>query len=133
MYDHFSTPAHQARVKAALTPGHPGHELHPDLDVRPGDPVVEKTRFSAFIQGSSDLDARLRKAGIDTVIITGVVSNTCCESTARDAMMLNYRTVFVSDGNGAMTDDEHNATLGNIFRMFGDVATTDEIIARLRR
>jgi ureidoacrylate peracid hydrolase len=93
--------------------------------------VIEKRRFSALIQGSSDLDRRLREMGIDTVVIMGVVTNSCCECTARDAMMLNYKTVFASDGNGARTDDEHNATLGNILRLFGDVATTDEIIARL--
>lgn len=46
-------------------------------------------------------------------------------------MMLNYKTVFVSDGNAAHTDEEHNATLANILRVFGDVLSTDEIIARL--
>ena len=92
---------------------------------------VEKNRFSAFIQGSSDLDRLLKARGIDTVIVTGTVTNTCCESTARDAMMLNYKTVMVSDANAATTDDEHNATLANILRIFGDVMSTDEVIALL--
>jgi ureidoacrylate peracid hydrolase len=63
--------------------------------------------------------------------VTGTVTNVCCESTARDAMMLNYKTVFVADGNATRTDVEHNATLASILRAFGDVLTTDEIIARL--
>ncbi len=97
------------------------------LDVKPHDLKVEKNRFSAFIQGSSDLDKLLKERGIDTVLVTGTVTNTCCESTARDAMMLNYKTVMVSDANAAATDDEHNATLANILRIFGDVMSTDEV------
>ncbi len=73
----------------ALTDGNEGAELWPDLDIRPGDEVTIKRRFSALIQGSSDLGERLGAAGIDTLIITGTATNVCCESTARDAFMLN--------------------------------------------
>jgi ureidoacrylate peracid hydrolase len=131
--EHMSGPVFRDAEIAALTPGSHGHALHDDLDVRDGDMVIEKTRFSAFIQGSCDLDSRLREAGIDTVIITGTVTNTCCESTARDAMMLNYKTIFVSDANACRTDEEHNTTLGNILRIFGDVASTQEVIGRLKQ
>jgi ureidoacrylate peracid hydrolase len=116
---------------AELTPGAHGFELHADLDVRPDDLTVIKRRYSAFIQGSSDIDRRLREAGIDTVIIVGTLTNVCCESSARDAMMLNYRLVFVSDANAALSDAEHNATLASILRVFGDVASTDEVVALL--
>ena len=116
-----------------LTPGARGFELYADLDVRPDDLIVVKKRFSAFIQGSSDIDKKLRDAGIDTVIIAGTLTNVCCESSARDAMMLNYRLVFVSDANAAISDDEHNATLTSILRVFGDVATTNETIGLLSR
>ncbi len=129
--DNFSSPAIAAAAQKALTPGDPGHELHAALDVQDGDLTIEKTRFSAFIQGSSGLDSILRAKGIDTVVITGTVTNTCCECTARDAMMLNYRMIFVSDANAGRTDEEHNATLGNILRIFGDVASTDEVVKRL--
>jgi len=112
-----------------LTPGSRGFELYADLDVRPEDTIVVKNRFSAFIQGASDIDGHLRGAGIDTVIIVGTLTNVCCESSARDAMMLNYRLVFASDANAALSDAEHNATLTSIIRVFGDVATTDEVIA----
>ncbi|HXX04372.1 MAG TPA: isochorismatase family cysteine hydrolase [Xanthobacteraceae bacterium] len=114
-----------------LTPGAHGFELYADLDVRPQDAIVVKKRYSAFIQGSSELDRLLREAGIDTVMIAGTVTNVCCESSARDAMMLNYRLVFISDGNAALSDADHNATLASILRVFGDIATTNEAIALL--
>ncbi|HLY58460.1 MAG TPA: isochorismatase family cysteine hydrolase [Stellaceae bacterium] len=114
-----------------MTPGAHGHDLHAELDLHAQDLVVEKRRFSAFIQGSSELDAILRERGIDTAVIVGTLTNVCCESTARDAMMLNYRIVFVSDANAALTDAEHNATLTTIVRVFGDVALTDDVIGRL--
>ncbi len=132
-FDHFGSAAYSAAEQRSLSRGHPGHELHAALDVRPADLVVEKTRFSAFLQGSSDLDRILRATGIDTVIIVGTVTNTCCESSARDAMMLNYKVVFVSDANAAHTDDEHNGTLTNILRIFGDVRSTEETVALLAR
>jgi ureidoacrylate peracid hydrolase len=118
-------------TRAELRPGAHGFELYADLDVQPQDPVLVKHRFSAFIQGSSDIDRHLRAAGIDTVVIVGTLTNVCCESSARDAMMLNYRLVFVADANAALSDAEHNATLASILRVFGDVATTDEVIALL--
>lgn len=116
---------------AALTPGNPGFDLFDELAMRPEDLYCVKTRFSPFIRGSSELDDQLRSLGIDTVIVTGTVSNTCCETTARDAMMLNYRTIFVSDANAARTDDEHNATLGNMVQTFAEVASVREILRAL--
>lgn len=130
-YDHVSNALNRDEGLKRLGRGTHGQALYDGLDVQPGDMKVEKTRFSAFIQGSSDLDRRLKERGIDTVIVTGTVTNTCCESTARDAMMLNYKTVMVSDANAAATDEEHNATLANILRIFGDVMSTEEVIARL--
>lgn len=130
--DHVSGREFRAAELAALARGSNGHALYPELDVQRQDLILEKTRFSAFIQGSSNLDSILRSVGIDTVIITGTVTNTCCESTARDAMMLNYKTVFVSDANACRTDEEHNTTLANILRIFGDVAATQEVIGRLK-
>ncbi len=105
--------------------------LWPELDVRDDDRRVVKRRFSAFIQGSSDIENVLGDHEIETIIVTGVATNVCCESTARDAMMLNYRSLMVSDGCATLTDAEHAATLGNFYLSFGDVQTTDEIVARL--
>jgi ureidoacrylate peracid hydrolase len=118
---------------AALTADSKGHELWPTLAVEPSDLIVEKNRFSAFIQGSSNLADVLRSHGLDTVLITGTVTNVCCESTARDAMMLNFRTIMVSDGNAAVTDEDHNASLCAFYLTFGDVMTTGTLIALLER
>jgi ureidoacrylate peracid hydrolase len=132
-YFEMVTPQQGAKRIAALTAGSKGHELWAALDVRPADLVVEKTRFSAFIQDSSDLAEVLRDRGIDTVLITGTVTNVCCESTARDAMMLNFKTIMVTDGNAAVTDEDHSASLCAFYLTFGDIMSTDMLIARLTR
>lgn len=105
--------------------------LWPTLDVRDEDEIVVKRRYSAFIQGSSNIENVLRDNEIETIIVTGVATNVCCESTARDAMMLNYRSLMVSDGCATMSDGEHAAALGNFYLYFGDVQETDELVARL--
>jgi ureidoacrylate peracid hydrolase len=127
------TPAQQEKRIAALTAGSLGHSLWPDLDVRPEDEIVDKYRYSGFLPGASELPGRLRARGFDTVLITGTVTNVCCESSARDANMTNFRTVMVSDGNAAMSEAEHNASLTAFYATFGDVMDTDMIVAALAR
>jgi ureidoacrylate peracid hydrolase len=73
----------------------------------------------------------LHAQGYDTVLITGTVTNVCCESSARDAMMLNFKTIMISDANAARSDEEHNATLGSFYAIFGDVLDTAFLIERL--
>jgi ureidoacrylate peracid hydrolase len=108
-----------------------GFALYDALETSPADLYIKKNKYSAFIQGSSDIDARLRSRGVESLLITGTVTNVCCESTARDAMMLDYRVIMISDGNASLTDEEHAATLNNFLCVFGDVMTTDETIDRL--
>ena len=110
-----------------------GFALWPELDVKPEDLIVDKTRFGAFVPGSSQLHEILQARGIDTLIITGTATNVCCESTARDAMQMNYKVIFVADGNAALTDAEHNATLNNMVTLFADVMTTEELVGFLDR
>ena len=129
----------QANVRAekvakrieSMTEGSIGHQLYPELDVKPGDTIVQKYRFSAFLPESSDLAVRLRAGGYDTVLIAGTVTNVCCESSARDAMMMSFKTVMVSDANAANSDEEHNASLVNFYVTFGDVMDTAYLIERL--
>ncbi|MDB5374184.1 MAG: isochorismatase family protein [Belnapia sp.] len=127
-YDNFVNPLRRAAMIEAFTPGNFGHALWPGLEVLPGDLTIRKSRFGAFIQGSSDLHAQLKRRAIDTLIITGTVTNVCCESTARDAMMLDYRVFFVTDGNAAHSDQEHNASLSNLANIFCDVVSTEEVV-----
>ncbi len=132
-YFEMVSPQHGAKRVEALTAGSKGHQLWDSLEVRAQDLIVEKNRFSAFIQGSSDLAEILRARGLDTILVTGTVTNVCCESTARDAMMLNFKTVMVSDGNAAVTDADHNASLCAFYLTFGDIMSTDMLIACLTR
>ena len=74
---------------------------------------------------------QLRQRGTDNLLVTGTTTNVCCESTVRDAMMLDYRVVMLSDANAALTDEEHAASLNNCMIFFGDVMNTDEAIAKL--
>jgi ureidoacrylate peracid hydrolase len=132
-YFEMVTPQQGAKRIAALTADSKGHELWATLDVRPDDVVVEKNRFSAFIQGSSNLAEVLRGRGLDTILVTGTVTNVCCESTARDAMMLNFKTIMVTDGNAAVTDEDHNASLCAFYLTFGDIMSTDMLVTCLER
>jgi ureidoacrylate peracid hydrolase len=132
-YFEMTSPERVAKRIEALTADSLGHALWSGLDVRPQDPIVEKNRFSAFIQGSSNLAAVLRERGLDTIMVTGTVTNVCCESTARDAMMLNFRTIMVTDGNAAATDEDHNASLIAFYLSFGDIMSTDMLIGCLQR
>ena len=129
----MSTPAMRQKRIAALSEGGLGHQLWPDLDVKPEDEIVKKYRYSAFMPGTSELPDRLRAGGFDTVLITGTVTNVCCESSARDANMTNFRTIMVSDGNAANSPEEHEASLAAFYNVFGDVMDTEMIIASLRR
>lgn len=112
----------------ALADGTYGHRLHEALDVHQADIVMNKYRYSAFIQHASDIDATLKKRNVDTLLIAGTLTNVCCESSARDAYMLGYRVLFAADATAAVTDIEHNASLLNLCLNFADVRTTDALI-----
>lgn len=130
-FENFLSGSIKDRMIAAFQRGSYGHRIYAELDVKPEDWCVEKQRFGAFVEGSSRLDAMLKAQDIDTLIITGTATNVCCESTARDAMMMNYKVIFVSDANACRTDEEHNGTLGNILALFGDVQSTDDVVTMI--
>ena len=132
-FEHMVNPAFSAAILQALTPGHPDHELWPELDVQPGDVRVRKKRYSAFFPGACSLPEQLRERGVDTVIITGTLTNVCCEASARDAMMGDFKTVMVSDANAARSDAEHLAALVTLVQFFADVRSTDEVLAMLSK
>ena len=110
-----------------------GAPLWTDLHVAAADHLVQKTMFSAFAPDSSDLPVLLGRLGCDTLVIAGAATNTCCDSTARDAAMRNFRTTMVGDALAARSDDEHTAALSNFYGSFGDVQTVDQVIAALQR
>ncbi|MDP1616801.1 isochorismatase family cysteine hydrolase [Phenylobacterium sp.] len=108
--------------------GAPRDRLCPELAVMEGDVFAEKSAASAFFPGRCDLHDRLAARGIETVIIAGTVTNVCCESSARDASTLGYRVIFAADATATVTDAAHNAALYTIYRSFGDVRPTAEIL-----
>ena len=119
------------RFRNALSTGAESHGIYAPLDYQDGDIVVDKNRFGAFIGSNGKLEKTLRDAGIDTVLITGTVTNICCETTAREAAALAFKTVMVQDANAARCDEEHNATLTTFLQAMGDVLPTDHIVNAL--
>lgn len=132
-HDSLQTPERSQRRYEAMEVGADGYQFWHLNDIRPEDAQVTKKRYSAFIAGSSDIERHLRDRNIDTLLITGTATNVCCESTARDAMMLNFKVVMVADGLATNTDEEHNAALSNFYGQFGDVQTVDEVLQSLER
>jgi len=127
-HDHFFTPEKGANHRDQLSPEHSGHAFHKDLDIRPDDEIVYKSRFSPFPAGASNIEDVLKKHGIDSLIVTGTATNMCSESTARDAMMLDYKVIMVADANGARYEDDHINGMTSFFQSFGDVRNTDDVI-----
>ena len=111
----------------AFTPGAHYWQIWPTIEIEAGDVVLDKHRFSAFTPGTSELPALLKADGIDTVIISGTLTNCCCESTARDAMQNNYRVIMAADANAALSDEEHAATLHILGLVFADLRSVPEL------
>ena len=121
----------QARIdirKRELAKDGEGFKFWHEMDVRETDRKVEKTRYSAFIPGASNLENILGEYSADTLIVCGVATDVCVESTARDAMMMNYRTIIVEDACAANSIKAHEVSLNSLYLNFGDVQTTDQII-----
>ena len=115
----------------SLSPDGDGQTVWPEMSVEPGDRHIQKNRYSALIAGSSQLERILRSHGITNILITGTKTDVCCEGTARDAMMLDFNVVMVSDCLAALSDDEHRAALETVIQNFGDVMTTAEVLSVL--
>ena len=95
------------------------------------DLLVHKTRFSAFLPTASDLHEVLTRRGIRNVAIAGMLTNFCCETSARDAMVLGYRVAMVSDANAAPHADAHPAGFTTLYQSFGDVLTARELLGEV--
>ncbi len=96
-----------------------------------GDCIVTKHRYSAFI--GTDLDLILRSKAIDNILVTGVATNVCVESTVRDGYHRDYNVILIEDCCGAYDNSEHAATLNNISKFFGTVTTSETLIATLEQ
>ncbi|WP_322921360.1 isochorismatase family protein [Nocardioides renjunii] len=104
--------------------------LHDGLDVDASDLAVAKTMRGAWSPGSV-LPELLTTSGIDTVVVTGTVTNVCVEDTVRGASSAGLRVILVADACAAMRDRDHNATLHVVHRSYGDVRSTDDVLGLL--
>jgi len=102
----------------------------PEMKIEIEDMVLQKKRYSAFFQ--TDLEKFLQSKGIKDLIISGVMTNLCCETTARDAFMRDYRVFFLIDGTATGKEDHHLATLKNLGYGFAYLITCDELIQNLK-
>jgi len=114
---------------AKCVEGSPESEVHPDLAPMPGEKVVFKHRYSAFY--NTDLETVLRCLKVQDVVVSGVLTNLCCESTARDAYFRDYRVFFPADAAGSVNEEMHVASLLNLAFGFAHVTTAEAIAARL--
>jgi nicotinamidase-related amidase len=112
--------------------GTPVERLWSGLSVAEEDLVAEKTANSAFFPGRSTLPAMLAERGVDTLVVTGTVTSVCVEATVRDAATLGHRVILVADACAAMRDRDHNATLHIVYRSYGDVRSTADVLDLVR-
>ena len=112
----------------ALQAGAEGHRLYPEMEVAPEDLVVDKHRYGALSCPAGALRRTLERLDVEMVVITGTLTNVCCESTARELNMAGYQVIVVSDAMAAVTDAEHNAALLNLRLSFADVASVQTVL-----
>lgn len=114
--------------------GSPTAALHSGLDIRDGDVVLEKPRFGSF--HGTDLELILRGRGIDTIIVSGIATNVCCETTAREANVRDFRVFFLEDGTATFgignisADEIQRVTCATLGFAFAQVVTVDDMIEK---
>lgn len=100
-------------------------ELIKSLEPPDTDGIIDKNRYSVF--NGTGLDDSLKSRKIDELIITGVMTNCCCETTARDAFVRDYRVFFVSDATATVNDELHIASLKNLAFGFAHILSTEQL------
>lgn len=111
--------------------GTPESMVIADIAPLPNEKVVYKHRYSAFY--NTDLETILRCLKIEDLVISGIMTNMCCESTARDAYFRDYRVFFLADGTGTINEEMHLASLLNLAFGFAFVTTTESITEQMRK
>ena len=109
--------------------GTPGAEIYEPVKPAPSDVLVKKFRYSGFY--GTQLENLLRALGRDTIAVTGVATNVCCDSTARDGAMRDFRVLFLADCSASFSQEEQEATLRNFDKHFGVVMSADSFMDRL--
>jgi nicotinamidase-related amidase len=110
--------------------GSPDSEVHQDISPLPNEKTIFKHRYSAFY--NTDLEIILRCLQVEDLVIGGVMTNMCCESTARDGYYRDYRVHFLADGTGSITEEMHLASLLNLAFGFSLVTDVETILAQMK-
>ncbi len=121
--------SHQADDPWSNFEATPGAEIYEGVKPLSEDIVIKKFRYSGFY--GTQLENILRKLGRDTIAIGGVATNVCCDSTARDGAMRDFKVIFLSDCSAAFSPEEQEATLKNFNKHFGIVMDSQEFMNRL--
>jgi nicotinamidase-related amidase len=100
--------------------------LLPELEMSSKDIIIPKTTYSAIHK--TGLEEKLKEHGIQDLVIGGVMTNLCCETTARDAFVRDYRVFFLADGTSTVSEDFHLATLKNLSYGFATLLTCNRLI-----
>lgn len=132
-FDLLNPPGFTAPLRDAMQRGAWGHTLTPGLAPATDDLDIDKDRYSAFFPGACPLPDCLRAQGVDTVLIAGTLTEVCCESSARDAMMDNFRVVVLSDACATRSDAAHLASLVTMASAFADVQDVATALGFLAR
>lgn len=119
----------QIRGTGGMVRGSWDAEVIDELAPRSDEVVIDKTRYSAFYE--TDLEERLRALGVEAVVVCGVTTNVCVESTVRDAFFRDFRIIVPSDATAAVTPELHEAALEDFRYSFGQVVEVDEILQAL--
>jgi ureidoacrylate peracid hydrolase len=123
-------------IVGLYTDGAKTANLDSALAVDASDVIVDKPRYGGF--HGTDLEMILRTRGVDTVIISGIATNICCETTAREAAQRDFHVIFLSDGtatmdmNGVSADDLQRATCASLGMVFAQIATIDQVSGTIR-
>ena len=121
-------------IVALYTEGAESAELHDALEVASTDIILDKPRYGAF--HGTDLELIIRSKGVDTIIVSGIATNICCETTAREAAQRDFRVIFLSDGtgtkemNGVSADELQRSTCASLGMVFAQIATIEEVMAK---
>lgn len=121
---------HVSDTGSVLREGSEGVAFHQDISPASGEPVITKYRYSAFFD--TPLDTLLRVNNIQEVVITGVATNICCETTAHDAFFRGYKVFFTVDATGGTDEGAHLASLRNIRLSYGSLVTADQLVSSLQ-
>jgi len=120
----------EIKRRESLIKGTRGVQVYPGIKPRRGEKMIWKHRYSAFY--NTDLEIVLRGMGVTDLIITGVLTNVCCESTARDAFFRDFRVFFAADATASTEPEFHIASLKNLAYAFAYVVTTNDLLAQIR-